>query len=159
MKKIILFNLILIICILSISKLQAREFPMQNRLGIGLNYPGISAKYWLKRFCFEVKRQFGEGIQLYGLRIYKAIYKKFNPLLYIGAEGDYVSFKGEESKGSGIAIEVFVGGEIFIKNSLSINIDIGPSYIGLKDKDTSIAQSGFDIIANIGVNYYFGSKK
>ena len=153
MKKIIF--IILFLCIAA-SSIQAEELPMASRLGVGLNYPGISLRYWFKRCGIEVKGQFGEDIQIYGLRWYKGVFGSHNPVIYLGLEGDYIGFKGDESKGTGGAYEVFLGGELLIKKPITINIDIGPSFIVLKDKDTSEIQSGFDIICNIGINYYFG---
>ena len=48
---------------------------------------------------------------------------------------------------------------MLVKDPITINIDVGPSFILLRDKDTSEAQSGFDIVCNVGVNYYFGAKR
>jgi len=98
---IFLLLLTLIIC-------TSNLFAEENKLGIGANYLGVSVRYWLSRVCFEAKGQYGEGIQIYGLRIYKAILNSYNPILYMGLEGDYISFDGEESKGAGGAYEILI---------------------------------------------------
>ncbi len=75
-------------------------------------------------------------------------------------EGDFVTFKGDDSKGTGIAGELFVGGEYFFAKSFSVQLDLGPAFISLKDtKDTSESVSGLEYVVNFGINYYFGRRR
>lgn len=129
---------------------------LKNKTGVGINYPGISAKHWFENYGLGAKAQFADSVQVYGLRTYRKILSLHNPILYGGVEADYLFFKGDIAKGNGIASELFVGMEYLFKSPFSLSMDIGPSFIFLNDKDTSETESGFDVILNIGVNYYFG---
>lgn len=71
-------------------------------------------------------------------------------------EADYVSFKGDLSDGTGYAAEALVGGEYFVwPPRVSVQLDFGPAYLGLKDKNYSVDVSGIEFIVNFGINYYF----
>lgn len=126
---------------------------------IGLNYPGFGARYFFSNTSsIEGKGQFDDDISLMGLRWYYYFNKKSNVLFFAGIEGDLITFKGEDSKGSGSAAELFIGGEYFFDNNLSIQLDFGPAYISLKDKDTSLTETGVELVVNVGINFYFGKK-
>jgi YHS domain-containing protein len=76
--------------------------------------------------------------------------------LFAGLEADYVSFKGEVSDGTGIAVEPFVGGEYFFAKDLSLQLDFGPALLMLQDKNvTNASVNGLEYVVNFGVNYYF----
>jgi len=82
---------------------------------------------------------FGEGVGCYGARLYY----NFNPydrtVLSTGIEADYVSFdvgikdEKEGMKGGGFMGYLFVGGEYFFSDNFTLNLDIGPAYIGLTE--------------------------
>jgi hypothetical protein len=128
-----------------------------KRWGVGLNYPGLSVKYGInEKNALELKSQFGEGIFVIGPRYYYNFNPKDKAVIFLGGEVAYISFKGDESEGSGFCVGGFVGGEYFVNKNFAVSMDIGPVYITLKDKDTSLDESGVDFVLNLGLNYYFG---
>jgi hypothetical protein len=140
-----------------ISPKTVRGEDIEHRLGIGLNWPGLSVKYGLSsKFAIEGRFQTEENIAVMGPRLYYSIKNYDRLTLFTGLEADYVTFTGEVSKGTGIAGEVFVGCEYFISGNLSLLLDIGPAFISITDTDSSQSEVGFDSVANLGINYYFG---
>lgn len=125
--------------------------------GIGINYPGIGIRYFFSnKISLEGKGQFDKDIVVGGLRGYYYFSSENKVMFFTGIESDFISFKGDVSKGNGYVGELFIGGETFFANNLSIQLDIGPAFIFLKDKDTSLKADGIDVIVNFGINYYFG---
>ena len=130
----------------------------KSDFGIGVNYPGLGARYFLSdKISLEAKGQIEKDIFVGGLRGYYYFSPKAKYLLFAGLEGDFVTFKGDESKGTGFAGEIFVGSEYFFNKKFSVQLDLGPAYISLKDtKDTTESVSGLEYVVNFGINYYFG---
>ena len=144
-------------CILFLAPIVYGEVA-KGDIGVGVNFPGISARYFLSnKISMEAKAQFEKNIVVGGLRGYY-YFKSVEKLLpFVGLEADLVTFTGDESKGTGFAGEVFVGGEYFFAKSFSVQLDLGPAYISLKDtKDTTESVSGLEYVVNFGINYYFG---
>jgi len=125
--------------------------------GVGLNYPGLGARYFFSdKMATELKVQTENNIFVGGLRGYYYFSPKAQYLLFAGLEGDFVTFKGDVSEGTGFATEVFVGGEYFFAKQLSLLLDFGTALISLADKSTSESVSGIEYVVNFGINYYFG---
>lgn len=137
---------------------KAEERPAQGKMGVGLNYPGASIKYLNLpgKWAVELKGQFGDDIVVVGPRGYYYFSSAGKAELFCGLEADYISFKGDNSEGSGLAGEVFVGGEYFVTPNLTIELDFGPAYISLKDSDTKEEESVVEYVVNAGITYYFG---
>lgn len=157
MKKGLPVKSVLFLFLLLTLSSQASGEIAKGKFGLGLNYPGLGVRYFLcDKISLEGKGQFEKDIFVGGLRGYYYFKPEAKVLLLAGLEGDFVSFKGEESKGIGFAGELFVGGEYFFAKKLSVQLDFGPAYIFLKDKDTSEDVSGIEYVVNFGINYYFG---
>lgn len=126
--------------------------------GIGVNYPGIGARYFLTdKIPAELRMQFGSGITVIGARGYYYFNRDISKvLIFTGSGLHFVSFKGEESDGTGFIVELYGGGEYFFNKNFSILLDLGPAIISLQDKDYSASASGVEFVVNIGFNYYFG---
>lgn len=130
---------------------------LSHRIGVGLNWPGIAVKYGISpKWAIEGRYQTQDKISVMGPRIYYVMKEGSALNLLAGVEGDYVTFTGDVSQGSGFAGEIFVGGEYFVARNLSFLLDMGPAYVSLSDTDTSESVSGLDVVLNMGVNYYFG---
>jgi len=130
-------------------------------LSVGLNYPGLGVKYSISnKIALEVKGQSAMDITVIGLRGNYFFKPEGDKKLkfFTGLEADFISFKGEVSKGSGIAAEVFAGGEYFVNKKLAIQLDLGPAFISLTDSDYSESVSGIEYVVNFGINYYFKIK-
>lgn len=128
---------------------------IKGRLGMGLNYPGVSLRYGLSnKFALELKGQFGSGVTVLGPRTYYYFGTDSKVCLFAGAEFDYVSFKGDVSSGNGMVIEPFLGGDYFVSKHLALGLDFGPAFIALSDKDTEESVSGIEFVANINIICY-----
>jgi hypothetical protein len=161
-----LFVLVLVILSLAIFSKMALANDLSRRLGFGLGWPYVSLKYGLTpRFSIEGRGAFGEGIGVYGARLYY----NFNPydraVIFTGLEGDYVNFdvdiedEEEGMKGKGYVGYLFVGGEYFINDNFTFNLDIGPAYIDLTEGEFDLNVSGIEWLYNLGINFYLGSSK
>jgi hypothetical protein len=124
---------------------------------VGINYPGLSGKYFFSdNFSLEVRGQKGDNIFTGGLRGNLYFNPAYKTVLFSGVEADYLAFKGEESKGTGLAGEVFFGLEYFFLDNFSFQADLGPAYIHLKDNDSALTVSGIEYVVNFGFNWYPG---
>ena len=135
-----------------------------ERWGVGVNYPGLGVKYTVDKMnTVELRTQFGEDVFVMGPRLYHSISNRGKTTIYAGGELDYLTFEGKSSKGSGFVLEPYVGVEYLIEyltaHNLGLNIDIGPAFISLKDKDTNETEAGIDFVVNLGLTYYLGGEK
>jgi len=123
---------------------------------LGGIYPGVSLKYVTGgKSAWELRAQSGSGIFALGPRYYCYFSQDANPRLFFGIEADYITFKGEESKGAGVAGGAFVGGEIFLTRQIGLLMDVGPVYINLKENKYSQSDSGLDYMVNMGIYWHF----
>ena len=145
-------------------KTQAREESMETTtihggaLNLDINYPGVGVRYFLSdKFAIEGGAQFAKKDLVAGPRLYwyprlLSADSKLSP--YLCAEGDYVSFKGAVTNGTGLAGGAFAGIEYSLSRTFSLQIDAGGEYFSVKDKGTSLAQTGLEFILEFGVNFY-----
>ncbi|MFW6134236.1 MAG: hypothetical protein ACOC5R_01510 [Elusimicrobiota bacterium] len=127
-----------------------------KKLAVGINYPGLGVRYGITdSVCMELKGQYQDDIIVAGLRSYKYFSSLSGVHPFVGIEADFVDFKGDQSEGSGIALEIYGGGEYFLTKNLSFQLDIGPAYIALSDKNYDVSEDGIEFIANMGINWYF----
>lgn len=148
MKKILILAYLL--CIPSLGFAQ-----YEKKMGVGLNYPGLSFKYFLiENIAVEPKVQFGDDIFVGGLR---GNYY-FSDLVYSGLEMAYITYKGDVSEGSGMAVSPYCGIEIGATKNITLQFDIGPVFIHLSDKNYNVTGDYFQIMGNIGFNYYFNRR-
>ncbi len=123
---------------------------------LGGLYPGASLKYITGgKSAWELRVQAGSGLLALGPRYYRYLTRDANPRLFLGIEADYITFKGEVSKGTGFAAGAFVGGEIFLTKQIGLLMDIGPMFINLKENDYSQSDSGMDYMVNMGIYWHF----
>lgn len=129
----------------------------KGTVGVGLNYPGIGARYFfLDSWAVEARGQFEKDIWVAGARLSRYFRPVTRILPYLGVEVDYVSFKSSLTKGSGYAFEALAGGEYFVwQQQVSVQLDFGPAYLALADKNYDVDVSGIEFIVNFGINYYF----
>lgn len=137
---------------------------LKGRLGIGVGYPVISLRYGITNsFLIEGRGAFGSGILALGPRVYyyPPIKEKDKLFFYMGIEGNLVKFddvkveKIGELSGNGHTVGGFIGVEFFPKEHIGLSVDIGPTHIGVTDKETDVTAGRVLWITNIGVTLYF----
>ncbi len=131
-----------------------------RRWAIGLNSPGVGVRYFMtRRYSMEFRAQAVSSAAAAGFRVTRSflVGKRISPCG--GIESDYVWFDGERGKGTGFVGEAFVGAEYYFTNRFSAQLDVGPAYVWLKDKDTQTTEKSVDYIMNIGINFYFGKTR
>ncbi len=136
------------------------QHPFGHSTSVGVNFPGASARMFLsENFAAELRGQYQYRILTAGPRLYYypqiAGMGDSRILPFISIEGAYVSFKGNVSKGNGLAYGANAGMEYFLSRRVSIQADAGPYYIMLNDDSSSIEQTGLEFVMNFGVNFYF----
>jgi hypothetical protein len=136
-----------------ISNVEAHD--LTKRLGIGLGNPYISLKYGINsKFSTELRCAYGENILVVGPRFYHNFNPEDRVVIYLGVEGDYVTFDKDNLNGNGYIGMVFVGMEYFSTNNLTFCTDIGPAYVSLSGNNDS-ETDGIGWVINLGINYYF----
>jgi len=131
-----------------------------GKTALGVNYPGAAFRiFFSSAAAAEARVNYLDKIFTGGARLYYfpkiAGFKDSRVRPFACAEADYVSFKGDWSKGNGGAFGGAVGAEYFLSPKISVQSDIGPVYVALKDTKSSLTQSGLEFVLNFGVNFYF----
>lgn len=125
--------------------------------GLSLNYPGGGIKYYMSDyFVLEAKGQVDGNVKVGGLRLYNHFFTSDRLYLFWGLEADYIDYKGTASRGAGGAGEFFCGFEYFILPTVSLQADLGPAYIYLKDRRDPVTVSGIEYVTNFAFTLYFG---
>ena len=127
---------------------------------VGINFPGVNVRrFFSDSFAVELRGQYEHRILTAGPRLYYypsfANFNNGHIRPFISIEGAYVSFKGQFSEGRGLAYGANGGVEYFLSRRISVQTDVGPYYIMLNDKNTSIEQTGLEFVLNFGINLYF----
>jgi hypothetical protein len=122
--------------------------------GIGFGNPYVSLKYLsTPTSAFELRAAFGSGISAYSLRLYSNSKSRGKTITFVGLEGGMISFKEEDSPGSGSFGMLFIGFEHSIRKNMTFSFDIGPAYITLASGTRSA--KGVEWVYNLAVNLYF----
>lgn len=138
-----------------VSLIYASQFPY--KFGFSLNYPGIGAKYILKKNIFELRFQRSEDEQytatIFGLRYYRYFPKNIF-YLYAGLEAAGLDTKSRlsDNGSGGIVSGGFAGVEKFLFKNFSINLDIGPYVATATTGNVSVTE--FDFVLNLSLNFY-----
>ncbi len=128
----------------------------EGNWALGAIYPGAALKYVTSgKSAWELRVQTGSKILALGTRYYSCFTQASNPRLFWGVEGDYITFKGNVSKGTGFAGGAFVGGEIFLTKQIGLLMDFGPTYISLSDNNFSETASSLEYVLNMGIYWHF----
>lgn len=138
----------------------ARAAENDYRWSVGLNFPGIGAKYspW-ENLALELRLQGEQNVFVLEPRFYRYFLSAYGIRVFAGLAGDVVSFTGEVSRGQGWGGEVFAGGEYFFLPAFALQIDLGPAWIYLRDQSTGIVAGGSpEWVLNLGLSWYFGKE-
>lgn len=146
--------IIILTIFLSLSANKALSESLKGKLWIGLGYPYISLKYGTTyNSLIEGRFAFSEKIKVFGGRFYYLFNPEDIAILQLGGEVDYVSFK-DEIEGDGYIFYIFCGLKYFITENLTFNMDIGPAYVNLKEKEFKLTISEVDWLFNLGIGLY-----
>ena len=156
--KIFSLSLFLLL-IISISFTFVHGETSKGDMSVSLNYPGLGFNYFLSdNISLGVKFQTEQDITVTGIRGYYYLSNKSGINYFAGAEADMTTFTGETGKGTGTALEVFIGGEYFLgkfNDKLSLGLDFGPALINLANTGNSVSVSGTEFVINVSINWYF----
>jgi len=129
-----------------------------SKLGMGLQYLGLSLKYFSGTFSYEFKYAAGDGVNGSGPRVYLNFNPESDNVFYIGAEYCVINGKTNLQTFTGNSIGCFIGMEIFtykdVSGQGSIFLDIGPYATTLNSEFSGIGITNSDIVCNLGFNIY-----
>lgn len=126
-----------------------------NTYFVALNYPGMGVGWRNGRHSLEMKVFYGGTNMGYGPR-YDYHWSTFEGgSLYLGFEYLNVDFEGDISEGQGKIYGMAPGVELFHSENYSFGFDMGPYQVDLKDNNTSIRESGWEMIMNMNYKIYF----
>jgi hypothetical protein len=142
------------------------DLPTQ-RLSVGVNYTGGQLRWRLSpRWAAEGRMQFGSAdsdygqvhSQVFGMRLYRfaPLYMWERASWYLAGEADYAKADTNNSSYStkGFAAGAVGGVELRIAKRLSVDADIGPYVISLKETQTNLTSTGMDFVVNTALNFY-----
>ena len=141
------------VCLLLASLISPAAYAAEN-LSLGVGYPYISIKYDLPVLSAEGRFVTGSGVQAYAGRGYWNFHRSDKLKGFTGLEGGYIKFNTLATKGSGYEGAVFVGGEYFMADRISLLMDFAPTLISLKSGDLGV--SGLEYVINLGLYWHFG---
>ncbi|MBU1753325.1 SH3 domain-containing protein [bacterium] len=151
------FAIILIFLSICCFTSDVESYDLTKRIGIGLGNPYASLKYGINsKFSTELRCAYGEDILVIGPRFYYNFNPKEKIVIYVGGEGDCVTFDKDDMKGNGYIGMAFIGMEYFSTNNLTFCTDIGQAYVSLS-KDNKNEADGIGWVINLGINYYFSA--
>jgi len=137
--------------------------PLQTKgaYNLSINYPGAALRYFVADGKgLELLAQSQSGVLVGGLRYYRYPARlrgvSLNP--YWAVEGDYLSFKGDVSKGKGWGCGLYAGAEYRLGRRLAVQTEFGAMHVSLTDKSTDLSESGLEFLINLGINFYFGGR-
>ena len=108
MKKPLLMSLLSLVIIVGIP-IAGFSNDLSDGFGIGLGHPYLALKYGFNpKLSGEVRMAFGEGITVYGIRAYYNLNPESISVLFLGLEGDGVTFDKEDIAGTGFVLMPFV---------------------------------------------------
>lgn len=135
----------------------------QSRAGasaVQLSPMGAGVRYFFTdRLGVAVKGEFDRDVRLFGLREtwhFKTLRKSIQP--FFGLEQSAVLFNDGRARAGGYAAGLFAGGEWFISRSFSLQADLGPALVGLRDSESGVTESGVGLAFNFGINWTWGRR-
>jgi hypothetical protein len=149
------------------SEKKLRDFPMPRdyRLALGVSYTGAQLRYDLSsRWAAEVRYQRGKAssdqgdvsANVFGLRGYRSFHRRERFSFYWGGEGAYADASPARSNYhvTGLALGAFGGVEYRVMKRVTVNADLGPYVISLKEKQTNVSSTNLDFVLNTALNVY-----
>jgi outer membrane protein with beta-barrel domain len=134
----------------------------RERLSIGLNYTGGQVRWnFSPHWATELQYQQGKASsnygdvksQVYGLRIYRFFNTSSRFSLYTGPEYAYAQAKPETSsfRVKGFVLGAYGGLEYRVTKRISVDADLGPYVISLKETQTKEDSTNLDFVLNTAI--------
>jgi opacity protein-like surface antigen len=141
------------------------EMPRPYRLALGVSYFGEQLRYeWSSRWATELRHQHGKAssdqgdvsADVFGLRGYRSFHRRERFSFYWGGEGAYAKANPSMStyRVTGVALGAFGGMEYRVMKRITVNADLGPYVISLKEKQTNVSSTNLDFVLNTALNMY-----
>ncbi|MFA5859019.1 MAG: CsgG/HfaB family protein [Elusimicrobiota bacterium] len=136
-----------------------------NRLSLGLFYSGISVKYgFAKKVGLQFSYQGMEQNTAVGSRVYFYLTPASKFVWFLGGEADRITLAaGTDGKslGNGLFFGAFAGLEYYFLPNLSLITDLTAGQLTLQSSQIGIEKVSIQninehVIANLGMNLYFG---
>ncbi len=135
----------------------------RRTLGIGFAYTGPLVRWGFKKYLsLEAHYLFGEAdstdgtvsASVIGMRGYRHFRTDQRLQFFAGPELAYVMADSMNLKSAGYVAGGFAGAEYYLTRRISVGFDAGPYYTYLKEKKTSVSESGVDFTVNTFLNFY-----
>ena len=153
MRKLIVTIPLTLLLILTIAHLSYAA-DLSGRFSIGVGNPYLALRYgFTPKVSGEIRAAFGQGITVYGLRGYYHFTPQGASALFMGVEGDVVTFDKVDATGTGTVLAAFVGLEYALNSTMTFMFVIGPAFISVSSEEASSA--GMQYVYNLGINFYF----
>ncbi|OGS21070.1 MAG: hypothetical protein A2252_04030 [Elusimicrobia bacterium RIFOXYA2_FULL_39_19] len=135
----------------------AQEFEHGN-MGITFGYPSVGFRYFQSdTMAIEPRVQSDQGLMVAGFRGYRYFYgySADNVFLISGFDMEYIQYDSPDSTGTGYMGAFFMGIEYFFSDKFALQLDTGPGYLRLQDKDVNVFDETMFFSVNAGLNWYF----
>jgi hypothetical protein len=128
------------------------EIKTHNKIYLGVGYPYVSLIWdFSEDWSLEPRIAVGEDIVATGARLNYLLSTFDKVSFYTGLESYYITFRTEGLEGWGLMAEGFLGARYSITDDLVFNLDIGPTYIYLSEKEGYSVDYLGDWVVNLGL--------
>lgn len=141
----------------SLSAPRPDSTPPRDRLSIGINYTGGQVRWsFSRKWACEARVQFGYAssdygdvkARVFGFRGYRFFNRGHRVSFYTGPELAFANAEAQNSshKTSGMALGAFGGIHFPFASRFSLDTDIGPYVISLKEQQTGMSSTNLDFV-------------
>ncbi len=133
------------------------EFPNHRWAVLG-TYGGAGLRYAVSpRISGEGRVLLGDGLAFSGRGTYLMEKPGWKVRPLGGMEMSVLSpYRGEGQRG--VALLLFVGGEVRLGKRLTFQVDMGPAGLRVKEENGHKEEWDYQNVLNVSLNYYFGKK-
>jgi hypothetical protein len=135
--------------------------PNMERLntGITLSYPGVGLRFFpFNYWALDIGAQYEPGdttALVAGIRVSRYFHLGGSLYPYLGYGIDYVRYTSAFTAGTGGLQEVYLGAELFLTPSFSLQSDAGVAMVMLVAPQGDASVMEFDAVVNVCLTYYF----
>ncbi|MFP4687279.1 MAG: hypothetical protein ACLFN5_04125 [bacterium] len=153
---ILLFSVLALLLVCGVARpLSAQPASQRNSIYLAFNYPGVGLGWSGINHSVELKGYFDGTNWGFGPRFNYHWGHFDRGTFYLGFEYLNINFEGEISEGDGTMAGVVQGIELYFEDNTSLKLDVGPHQVSLEDDASMVAEEGWDVVLNIGLNIHF----